>query len=82
MYDTMPAPTPSNRKKITLNVLYNHEQPVQINGLPARIVMRKDWVYIGCYDIRPEVLRHLVEVHTRHFGKLEEVQVQSGLHPC
>lgn len=59
------------------------EQPVQLDGLPARIVLRKSMISIGCSDVEPEVLAYIQSQYEKKFGKREEeVVLQTGSHPC
>lgn len=59
-----------------------HNQPVEMDGLPLKIVLSKDIIYIGCSNVEPKVLKYLYDQWKLQFGKDEEIVLQDGSHPC
>lgn len=56
---------------------------VEKEGIPVRIVLRKNKISIDCHDVTPEVLRYLLARHDEKFSKEEtEIVLQTGSYPC
>lgn len=56
-------------------------QPIEMDGLPLRIVLRQGMISMGCSDIEPEVLEYVLEKYRQKFSA-NEIELQSGSHPC
>lgn len=74
---------PKRHKIVFLD--YKHtlkdDQPIVMDGLPLRIVLRRGMISMGCSDIEPKVLEYIVEKYKQKFGE-SEIELQSGSHPC
>ena len=45
---------------------------------PARVVLRRDVISVGCADVTPAALRHLLAEWRARFDRPEEVELQCG----
>ena len=80
LFNIMAAPTHSHRHQIVDRGTLN--EPIYMDGLPLRIVLRFNCISMGCSDIEPSVLKYVLKMYEQKFGKDEEQILQSGSHPC
>jgi hypothetical protein len=64
-----------NRPRITLkNGIVCHDSE------PCRVALRAELISVGCSDVTPEVLRHLLERYDELFPKIKNIVVlQEGM---
>lgn len=72
-YARTPA-APNSRPKIDVN----GEDQLTHNGTKCRVVLQRDLIRIGCSDVTPRALRHLLTRYEDHFGHAGEIVLQAG----
>lgn len=55
---------------------------ILLNGAPPRIVMTRNKVCVGCFDIDPDIIKYLYLQHKSKFPEQQletEYEIQSGI---
>ena len=50
---------------------------VMLDGEKARVILKKDKIFVGCHDITPDAARFLVSAWDKQFG--DGVELQDGV---
>lgn len=52
---------------------------VDMDGKPARVVLRRDRIFVGCHDITPEAVEFILKQWKKEFETCDCVVLQAGV---